>query len=202
MGVDLRSVVSDFPDIHPASLVGIFRGALISLSSSLLWSAIGFVWFWLGDPSVLSSAIGFHRLLLPMVFQRFLLGVSTHLPRVRPFLSCALLASLVNLGSYGLRLVVQCRLRILPGCLLRRHLRSGMASESMNEVRFILIQRHRVPEQGENILVKDGVFRSPHPPLEPPFAFGCNVISTSCHLPFHKCKMFNIISDRTDFERH
>jgi hypothetical protein len=74
MGVGLRSVVSDFPVLHPESGVGIFRGAFISLSSSLLCSAIGFLWFWLGDPSVPGSAIGCHRLSHPIVFQGFWLG--------------------------------------------------------------------------------------------------------------------------------
>jgi hypothetical protein len=57
--------------------------------------------------------------LLPMVFQGFWLGAPPHLPRICPLLPCAPLASLVNLhvGSYGLGLVVQWRLRILQGCL-------------------------------------------------------------------------------------
>jgi hypothetical protein len=75
-GVGLHSVVSDFPLLHPASWVGILRGAFISLSSSQLCSVIGFLWFWLGDPSVPGSALSSHRLLLPIVFQGFWLGVT------------------------------------------------------------------------------------------------------------------------------
>jgi hypothetical protein len=36
--------------------------------------------------------------------------------------------------------------------LSRRHFRSGMASESLNEVRFILTRRHRVPEKGDKYI--------------------------------------------------
>jgi hypothetical protein len=63
-----------------ASWVGIFRGAFISLSSSLLYSAIDFLWYCLGDPSVPGSAIGSYRLLLPIVFQGFWLGVPLIFP--------------------------------------------------------------------------------------------------------------------------
>jgi hypothetical protein len=42
-GVGLRCVVSDFPVLNPASWVWVFRGVFISLSSSLLCSAIGFL---------------------------------------------------------------------------------------------------------------------------------------------------------------
>jgi hypothetical protein len=74
----------------------------------------------LGDPSIPGSALSSHRLLLPIVLElRVLAGGSAHLLRVHPLLPCALLASLVNLGSYGLGLVVQWRLRILSGCLSR-----------------------------------------------------------------------------------
>ena len=71
---------------------------------------------------------------------------------------------LVNLGSYELGLVVQWRLRILSGCLSRHLLRSGMASESLNEVRFILSRRHRVPEQGDKY-IGQGQCSPQSPPL-------------------------------------
>jgi hypothetical protein len=153
MGVGLSSMVSDFPVHHPASWVGIFRGTFISLSSSLLCSAIGFLWFWLGDPSVPGSAIGSHRLLLPMVFQGFWLGVPLIFPEsAHPSHVLFWLPSLTWAPIYGLGLVVKWRLRILPECLSRRHLRSGMTSESLNEVRFILTRWHRVPELGDKYI--------------------------------------------------
>jgi hypothetical protein len=119
-----------------------------------------------GDPSVPGSVIGSHRI-APNGLPSVLAGGSTHLPRVCPLLPCVLLVSLVNLGYYGLGLVVQWRLRIPTGCLSCRHLRSGMASESLNEVRFILTRRHRVPEPGKiywSRTVSSAVKPQPHPP--------------------------------------
>jgi hypothetical protein len=109
--------------LHPASWVGVFRGAFLSLSSFLLCSAIGILWFCMGGggPSVPSSALGSHRLWIPHFLPRVLTGSSAHLPRFNPVLTCAVLASLVNLGSHGLGLKVQWRLGILPGCFSRNH---------------------------------------------------------------------------------
>jgi hypothetical protein len=82
MEVDLLSVVSDFSVGHPASWVGIFRGAFLSRSFSILSSAIGFLWLWWGGgSSVPGSALGTHRLLLPTVFQGFWLGVPLIFPK-------------------------------------------------------------------------------------------------------------------------
>jgi hypothetical protein len=72
----LDGVVSDFRVLHPTSWVGIFRCEFIPLSSSVHCSAIGFLWFRLGDPSVLGSAICSNRLLISIVFQGFWLGCS------------------------------------------------------------------------------------------------------------------------------
>jgi hypothetical protein len=67
---------------------------------------------------------------------------SSQSPHSPPMFS---VSSLVNLRCYGLVLVVQWQLRVLLGCQLC----SGMARESLNEVRFILTRRHRVPELGD-----------------------------------------------------
>jgi hypothetical protein len=43
-GVGLRSVVSDFPVLHPASWVGIFRSAFIALPLVFYGSGINAIW--------------------------------------------------------------------------------------------------------------------------------------------------------------
>jgi hypothetical protein len=117
-GGGLRSVVSDFPVFYPASWVGIFCSAFISLSSSQLCSAIYFLWFLFGDTSSQAPPLAPIDPCIPLS-SRVLACGSVHLLRVHPLLPCAMLASLVNLGSYGLRLVVHWRMRILSGCLSR-----------------------------------------------------------------------------------
>ena len=181
-------MVSDFPVLNPASWVGIFWGAFFfaSLFSILLCH-------WLSMVLVGGFLLPGLRLLLSIVFQGIWLVVL-----LRPLLLCALLASFINLSSYGLGLVVQWWLRILLGCLSRCHLCSGMASESLNKARFILTQRH-----GGQICwsktASSAVNTRPHGTTIRIWS-QYNINFMSFGLP--QMQRFNIISDRTDFEEH
>ena len=72
-----------------------------SLTSSLLCSAIGFYCSGWGTPPSRAPTLASHCL------PRVLAESSAHLTRVHPLLPCALLASLVNLDSFGGPVVIE-----------------------------------------------------------------------------------------------
>jgi hypothetical protein len=77
MRVVLRSVASYFPILHPASWVGIFRGAFLLLSSSVPRFTLGSPGLWVRDPSISGSALGAKDVCFPSSSRG-----SAHLPRV------------------------------------------------------------------------------------------------------------------------
>jgi hypothetical protein len=144
IGVWLHSVVSDFPVLHLAYWVGIFRCAFLPHTSSLPCYTLGSLVLWLEDPSTSGSDPSSHRLSIPIVFQRFLLGVllifqgSTLSFYVFYWLLLGTCNPGFTLDSHGLRLMIQWRLQIpLPVSIMEPPLKTDIGINLMKYASFL-----------------------------------------------------------------